>query len=181
MNQQPTTTNQPHKNQQPATPNRPLKILFVCLGNICRSPAAQSTLLHIISQNNDTPNWHIDSAATGNYHTGDLPDPRMRHHAAQRNLTLTHRARQIDIDDFTNFDIIIPMDANNHRHLLQLAPDPQTQTKIHPIATYLSPHLRQHYDHIPDPYYEGPQGFQLVLDLLQDACTNIYNTHKQHP
>lgn len=147
-----------------------LKIIFVCLGNICRSPAAHGMMESLVSEYPGL-NWEIDSAGTAAYHAGDLPDKRMRLHARDRGLTLTHRARRIRPQDFYDFDLIIPMDSSNLQDLKELAPTAEAQKKIVPMAEFFSPGSR--YDFVPDPYYEGSEGFELVLDLLEDSCSNL--------
>lgn len=149
------------------------KVLFVCLGNICRSPAAHGVLQAIVDAEGDSAEWLIDSAGTGDYHTGDLPDQRMRIHARRRGYDLTHRARQVREADFDDFDLIVPMDASNERNLRRLAPTPEAEAKIVPMARWIG--LASRYDHVPDPYYEGAQGFELVLDLLEDGCRRLYD------
>ncbi len=149
------------------------RVLFVCLGNICRSPAANGVMQAIVDARGDSAAWVIDSAGTGDYHTGDLPDRRMRIHAARRGYDLTHRARQVRESDFDDFDLIIPMDASNERNLLRIAPTPEAQAKVVPMAQWID--MSSRYDHVPDPYYEGAEGFELVLDLLENGCNNLYN------
>lgn len=152
---------------------KPRKILFVCLGNICRSPAAEGIMRSIVEEHGETGQWMLDSAGIGSWHVGQLPDKRMRVHAARRGLALDHRCRQVRPDDFDRFDLIIGMDAQNIADLRALAPSPEAMAKIKPMATWVRT-LRSRYDHIPDPYYEGAEGFELVLDLLTDACTNLH-------
>lgn len=152
--------------------NGKVRVLFVCLGNICRSPAAEGVMLVEVAERGDADKWVIDSAGTGNYHIGDLPDRRMRVHATRRGLSLTHRARQVRESDFVDFDIIIPMDASNERHLRLMAPTVEAEGKIVPMAHFLTGAMR-HYDHVPDPYYSGAEGFELVLDLLADGCRTL--------
>jgi protein-tyrosine phosphatase len=149
------------------------KILFVCLGNICRSPAAEGVMQAIVDENGAADRFFIDSAGTGNYHIGDLPDNRMRIHARRRGYELTHRCRQVRTSDFDDFDLIIAMDASNERNLHRIAPSPEAEAKIVPMAKFIT--LATNYDYIPDPYYEGAEGFELVLDLLQNACQNLYD------
>ncbi|MDE6464085.1 MAG: low molecular weight phosphotyrosine protein phosphatase [Muribaculaceae bacterium] len=151
-----------------------ISVLFVCLGNICRSPAAEGVLRDIVDRNGAQDRWTIDSAGTGDYHTGDLPDRRMRVHARMRGLELTHHARQVREADFDDFDLIIPMDASNERHLRRMAPTPEAESKIIPMMDFCT--MATCYDYVPDPYYEGSEGFELVLDLLADTCSNLYTT-----
>lgn len=150
-----------------------VKILFVCLGNICRSPAADGIMQAIINNHDDNEAWLIDSAGTGGYHIGDLPDNRMRIHARRRGYELNHICRQVRQSDFEEFDLIIPMDASNERNLLRMSPSDSTDKKIIPMARFVN--LAYNYDHIPDPYYEGAEGFELVLDLLENGCANLYD------
>lgn len=150
----------------------PVKILFVCLGNICRSPAAQGVMQRIIDQNNKTDNFYLDSAGLYGGHAGDLPDHRMRIHAKRRGYDLAHRSRQVTHDDLEYFDYIISMDHSNLNGLKQLSNSIEEEKKIIPMASFMR--MNPHYDHIPDPYYEGSEGFELVLDLLEDACQGLY-------
>ena len=153
---------------------KPVKILFVCLGNICRSPAAEGVFLEILRENQALERYTVDSAGTGGYHIGELPDSRMRVHARQRGLELVHHCRQVTTEDFEDFDLIIGMDSMNLTNLRRKAPSVEAARKIHGMAEFFSPGAR--YDHVPDPSYEGAEGFELVLDLLQDACLNLYNS-----
>lgn len=118
--------------------------------------------------------FFIDSAGILSYHRGELPDPRMRSHAARRGYQLTHRSRPVTTDDFLEFDLIIGMDDRNLDDLRQLAPSPETEKKIHRMIDYCRHHPDA--DYVPDPYYGGSQGFELVLDLLEDACQGLLNS-----
>ena len=149
-----------------------IRVLFVCLGNICRSPAAQGVFQAFVDSEGQSGRFLIDSAGTGNYHIGDLPDKRMRIHAVRRGYDLTHRARQFKISDFDDFDIIIPMDESNRINLKRLAPTADHEKKIIPMSKFFSDYTR--YDYVPDPYYEGSEGFELVLDLLEQSMENLY-------
>lgn len=146
-------------------------ILFVCLGNICRSPAAQGVMQRMVDERGLSDRFHIDSAGTGGWHIGDLPDKRMRVHARPRGYELTHRARKVQPADFEDFDLIVGMDAANVDDLCRMAATPEQQRKVVMMGDYIR--LYPHYDHVPDPYYEGSEGFELVLDLLQDACGHL--------
>lgn len=150
-----------------------IRILFVCLGNICRSPAAEGVMKAVVESEGADARFEIDSAGTGNYHIGDLPDRRMRVHAIRRGYDLTHICRQVRESDFDNFDIIVAMDESNRRNLCRIAPTVEAEKRIIMMADFAD--LATKYDHIPDPYYEGAEGFELVLDLLESACRNLYD------
>ena len=152
-----------------------IRVLFVCLGNICRSPAAEGVLRAIVEEEGYANRWEIDSAGTGRWHIGQLPDNRMRVHARRRGIELTHRCRQVSSLDFDRFDLIIPMDSQNERDLHELAPTVEAEEKIVPMVTFVDKAMR--YDYIPDPYYEGAEGFELVLDLLDSGCRNLAHLH----
>lgn len=149
-----------------------IKILFVCLGNICRSPAAEGVMRAIVEEHGAGSRFVLDSAGTGGWHVGQLPDKRMRVHAQRRGLTLEHRCRQVSESDFDEFDLIIGMDRQNIEDLRALAPTSESADKIVPMAAFVDMAMR--YDYIPDPYYEGAEGFELVLDLLADGCERLY-------
>lgn len=147
---------------------RPVRILFVCLGNICRSPAAEAVTQQLALQNGIPGQLELDSAGLYGGHAGELPDKRMRIHAARRGYTLTHRSRPVSLHDFEYFDIIVAMDDNNYHNLLNMATSPEESKKVVKMISFARNHPFS--DHIPDPYYEGAEGFEHVLDLLEDAC-----------
>ena len=155
------------------TESKKYSILFICLGNICRSPAAQAVMQRLVDERGLTERFFIDSAGIGGWHIGDLPDKRMRVHARPRGYELTHRARRVQASDFEDFDIIVGMDAANVDDLNSLSATIEQQNKVQMMGDY----IRQYpnYDYVPDPYYEGSEGFELVLDLLEDACDNLLN------
>ena len=148
-------------------------ILFICLGNICRSPAAQAVMQAMVDERGLTDRFDIDSAGIGGWHIGDLPDKRMRVHARPRDYELTHRARRVSPADFEDFDLIVGMDAGNIDDLRYMAATPEQLDKVVMMGDYIRRY--PHYDHVPDPYYEGSEGFELVLDLLEDSCDNLLN------
>ncbi|MCC8071281.1 MAG: low molecular weight phosphotyrosine protein phosphatase [Bacteroidales bacterium] len=153
------------------------KVLFVCLGNICRSPAAEGMMREIVRRHGDEANWLIDSAGTASYHAGDGPDRRMIAHCRRRSLELDHICRKIRPADFERFDVIVAMDDSNYANLRAMAATPEQEAKIVKMADYFSPGTP--YDCVPDPYYEGAEGFELVLDLLEDSTERLYQSLKK--
>lgn len=153
------------------------KVLFVCLGNICRSPAAEGILKTLVKREKLDKDIYIDSAGTSGYHIGDLPDSRMRQHAARRGYNLNSLSRKFKRSDFFNFDIIVAMDDSNYHNILDLAPDLESEDKVYRMIDFLE-HLSS--DHIPDPYYLGADGFELVLDLLEDSCQGLFDKLKNN-
>lgn len=152
------------------------KILFVCLGNICRSSTAEGVMLHLIKEAGLEKEFVIDSAGILSYHQGELPDSRMRAHAARRGYELVHRSRPVRTEDFYNFDLIIGMDDRNIDDLKDRAPSPEECKKIHRMTDYCT---RMAADHVPDPYYGGAEGFEYVLDVLEDACAGLLTSLTQ--
>lgn len=150
---------------------RPVRILFVCLGNICRSPAAEGIMRSLIKDMDASVKPELDSAGFYGGHAGDLPDGRMRRAASGRGLVLDHRSRTIKESDFDRFDLIIGMDDRNISDLHDAAPTVEHQRKIARMSDFAV-----HYpaaDCIPDPYWEGAEGFERVLNLLEDACSQL--------
>lgn len=162
-----------HMKKEIPTSHKPRRILFICLGNICRSPAAEEIFRQVVTSKGTPGDWVIDSAGIGGWHIGQLPDKRMRVHAQRRGYSLTHHARQVSAADFENFDLIIGMDSGNLSDLREIAPSPEAGEKILPMSRFFT--MATRYDHVPDPYYEGAEGFELVLDLLESACQNLYD------
>ena len=153
--------------------NNKYKVLFVCLGNICRSPAAQGIFEHIVKENLMQDKIEADSAGTYGGHSGSHPDRRMRTAALYRGYGLSHSARQVRSYDFLDFDLIVAMDDQNYEDLMHLAPSVEATHKIVRMASYLTTHK---ISYIPDPYYMGSEGFSLVLDLLEEGCLNLFNS-----
>ena len=150
---------------------KPCKILFVCLGNICRSSSAEGVMKHLLEESGLGNEFVVDSAGISSYHQGELPDSRMCAHAIRRGYELTHRSRSVRTEDFYNFDLIIGMDDRNIDDLKDRAPSPEEWKKIHLMTEYCTRFT--HADHVPDPYYGGAEGFEYVLDLLEDACAGL--------
>lgn len=146
------------------------KILFICLGNICRSVTAQTIMQKLVDEAGLTHEYHLDSAGLIAYHQGEMADQRMRAHAARRGYTLTHRSRPVTTDDFYDFDMIIGMDDSNISKLKQLSPSLSEDEKISRMTDYC---VNKVADHVPDPYYGGASGFENVLDILEDACQGL--------
>lgn len=151
-----------------------IRILFVCLGNICRSPAAHGIFEHLMLEKGLQNRFEVDSAGIYGGHAGDLPDRRMRQHAFVRGYRLEHRSRPVRASDFDNFNLIIAMDDSNYDALRRLAPTVDDQQKVVRMVEWIRSHPR--YDSVPDPYYEGAEGFELVLDMLEDGCANLIDT-----
>ena len=149
-----------------------MKLLFVCLGNICRSPAAEGVFLHLLQERGLADHFVVDSAGTGGWHVGNPPDKRMQAAANRRGIQLPSRARQISLDDLHDFDLVLTMDADNLMAVQRLAQEAGSRSKarIQPILSYAR---RFNETEVPDPYYGGDAGFEHVLDLLEDACSNL--------
>ena len=150
--------------------NDKTKILFVCLGNICRSPAAEEVMRQKIRAAGLEDRIEVDSAGTYGGHAGEQPDARMRQAAAKRGYALLHASRQITYDDFEAFDVIVVMDDNNYDAVYRMAPDPDSADKVYTMSEFFQ---QADNDHVPDPYYEGVEGFEHVLDLLEDGAQGL--------
>ena len=148
--------------------NSKYKVLFVCLGNICRSPAAQGIFEHIVRENGMQDRIEADSAGTYSGHRGELPDRRMRTAALYRGFALTHKARPVSGLDFLYFDLIIAMDDQNYEDLMHLAPSVEATHKIRRMSEFLQ---RRKMSYIPDPYYMGVEARQ---NARQRSCRRAY-------
>ena len=150
-----------------------VRILFVCLGNICRSPAAEGVMRAVVERHGDGKRFELDSAGLYGGHAGELPDRRMRVHAFQRGYNLTHRSRPVRPSDFDNFDLIVAMDHSNYDRLCNMDPTLEDEKKVVRMIDFVKGFPQ--CDCVPDPYYDGAEGFELVLDLLEDGCVNLYD------
>ncbi|MEH1910544.1 MAG: low molecular weight protein-tyrosine-phosphatase [Nostoc sp.] len=149
----------------------PYKLLFVCLGNICRSPSAENIINHLIEQAGLSEHILCDSAGTSSYHIGSPPDRRMSAAAATKlGIKLRGRARQFQKSDFQDFDLILAMDQENYENILALDQTKQYQHKVRLMCEFCSRHTLKE---VPDPYYGGQDGFNQVIDLLIDACEGL--------
>jgi protein-tyrosine phosphatase len=147
------------------------QVLFVCLGNICRSPSAEAVFNAMIEKKSLTDELLCDSAGTAAYHSGDQADYRMKQFAKKRGYQLTSISRQVDPQlDFDHYDYIIGMDSQNVRDLKAVARNENDRKKISLMTDYCS---GRKYDSVPDPYFGGAAGFELVLDILEDACDGL--------
>lgn len=145
-------------------------IMFVCLGNICRSPAGEGMLQHLLHADNSQLKVHVESSGIGDWHVGQLPDSRMRKAALERGITLTSRAQVFKLDHFDEFDFILAADNEVLKDLYQLARSPHEKSKIQLITAYSSSYRG---DEVPDPYYGGDKDFEIVLDILEDSCEGL--------
>jgi protein-tyrosine phosphatase len=149
------------------------KILFVCMGNICRSPAAEGIAKKILERKGLTGDIEIDSAGTLGYHTGELPDQRMINHASKRGYLLASPARQFNPKkDFDYFDYIVTMDDNNYSEITSLDRRNKYKNKVMKMVSFGN---KIKVGEVPDPYYSGSQGFENVLDILEDSVEGLIN------
>lgn len=146
-----------------------VSVLFVCLGNICRSPAAEGVLRHLAGQRTNL-HLHIESCGLGDWHKGQLPDERMRKTASARGIALTSRAKAFEEVFFETFDYILAADQKVMYELHRFAKNPDHKAKIHMITRF-SPTYKD--KEIPDPYYEDTGHFELVMDMIEDACHGL--------
>ena len=146
------------------------KLLFVCLGNICRSPSAENIMNHLIKEAGLTDKIICDSAGTSGYHVGALPDRRMNAAAIARGLELQGRSRQLKPSDLQKFDLILAMDRENYQDILYLDREGKYERKVHLICDFAT---NKSDKEVPDPYYGGEEGFKYVIDLLFNACSGL--------
>ncbi|PPD20622.1 MAG: phosphotyrosine protein phosphatase [Methylobacter sp.] len=148
-----------------------IKILFVCMGNICRSPTAEGVFAKLLKDTEAEHLFALDSAGTHAYHIGEPPDSRAQKAAAERGIELSHlKARKVSAEDFENFDYLLVMDDENYASLLAACPEPH-KPKIQYFLSY-APHLNTR--EVPDPYYGGKYGFERVLDLVEAASAGFF-------
>ncbi len=153
------------------------KILFVCLGNICRSPSAEAVFRGLVKNRGEENLFEIDSAGTYAYHEGEPADARMQRHAIKRGYDLTSISRPFDPHtDWDRFDYIIAMDRSNMMNLKNMARNKNDLDKLYMMMNFSKDAI---YDEVPDPYYGGDEGFELVLDLLEDAGEGLYKFLKR--
>lgn len=149
------------------------RILFVCLGNICRSPAAEGVMKALLNREG-RDEVEVDSAGIGGWHVGELPDHRMRKCGARRGYDFNSRARQFRVEDFDRFDYIFGMDEENRYDLENRVRHAADRQKIRMLADYVRHHSG--VQTIPDPYYGGERDFEYALDLIEDACEGLFQS-----
>ena len=142
-------------------------VLFVCLGNICRSPLAEGVFQHLVEEAGVSDEFEIDSAGTGSWHVGERPDTRAIAVARAHGITLPSRARQITPEDLDHFDYVIAMDLENVRNLERMAESSRTDVQIHLLREFDPEHTG---DEVPDPYYGGASGFEKVFKIVSQSC-----------
>jgi len=148
----------------------PFRLLFICLGNICRSPAAEAVMRKLVRSEGLENAIAIRSAGTAGWHSGKLPDQRMRSAGQNRGYDLSSRARQLSEDELRNHDLVLVMDRQNLRDARSYDPKSQFSSKIRLFCEFCADHNEEE---VPDPYYGGEQGFEHVLDLLEDGCRGV--------
>lgn len=146
-------------------------VLFICLGNICRSPAAEGIMKSLVETAGLSDEFEIDSAGIGSWHVGQLPDSRMRKCGAELGYRFDSHARQFQRSDFKRFDTIVVMDNENYRAITSMASSQADKDKVVRMADFLTSH--REYTTVPDPYYGDYSDFELVIILLEDACQGL--------
>ena len=148
-----------------------MKLLFVCMGNICRSPTAEGVMRHLLREQGLEDEIEVDSAGTGGWHVGHPPDERATEAARRRGIALEGAARTVRAGDFEEYDLLLAADRENLADLRALAPDDEARAKVRLLREF-DPDSHGDLD-VPDPYYGGPRGFEEVLDLVGAACRGL--------
>lgn len=156
-------------------PKQVTSVLFVCMGNICRSPTAEGVFRHFVNEAGLADQFDIDSAGTHAYHVGEPPDRRATAAAERRGISLANiAARRVSDEDFERFDLIVAMDEDNQQRLLDQSPE-EYRSKISLFLTFADGEERE----VPDPYYGGTPGFERVLDLIESASRGLLRSLRQ--
>ena len=150
---------------------QPLRVLYVCSGNICRSPLAQGVSEHILGTIPGDGPLEVESRGTTGYHVGEQVDPRMRETAARRGIRLSHRARQMSLQDFEDYDLVLAMDRSNYRDLVRMARTPEIEAKVRMFRDY-DPEANGELE-VPDPWYGGMGGFERVFEIVHRTCASL--------
>ena len=151
-----------------------VRVCFVCLGNICRSPTAEGIMRSLVHGAQLHDQIEVDSAGLGAYHVGEMADRRAREASRARGVTLNSRSRQFTADDFERFDYVVAMDVENHGDLLDLAPDAAAKAEVRLLRSF-DPAAPAGAE-VPDPYYGGPRGFDNVFNMCEAACQGLLDT-----
>ncbi len=146
------------------------RILFLCMGNICRSPAAHCVFQHLVDQSGLTEQFEIESAGTIGFHVGQPPDQRMQQVLRARSIPVIGRSKQLDSFDLKHYDLILAMDKDNRDGALSLARGEDQRSKVRLFCDFCTEHRVRE---VPDPYYGGDRGFETVLDLIEDGCHGL--------
>lgn len=149
---------------------RRIQVLFVCWGNICRSPAAENIFRKVVAERGCEDRVSCDSAGTIDAHAGKSPDRRMRETLEQRGIPVAGHARRITPEDFARFDLVLTMDDFNRQEVLAMTSTREERERVRPFTDFCRSHDARE---VPDPYYGGQAGFELVADLLQDGCDGL--------
>lgn len=149
---------------------KPVRVCFVCLGNICRSPSAEGVMRSLLDEKKLTDSVHVESAGTSAWHVGERPDSRSRAAASTRGIVVDGKAQHFQAKDFERFDYVLVMDAANRADVLALAANEGDAAKVHLFLDFNAEHQGQD---VPDPYYGGANGFEHVLDLCESACAGF--------
>lgn len=150
---------------------KPVKVIFVCLGNICRSPTAEAVMNTLIKEHKLSGKISCDSAGTTGYHEGEESDARSITHSKNRGHEITSISRPLKApDDFIHFDYIVAMDDANYSDILTIGKDKKFASKVFKLVQFCT---RKKYNEVPDPYYGGPDAFELVIDILEDGCHGL--------
>jgi low molecular weight protein-tyrosine phosphatase len=147
-----------------------VRLLFVCLGNICRSPTAEGVMRHLLRDAGLQDEVEVDSAGTGGWHVGSAPDHRATVTARRRGIALEGAARQVEPQDFEDFDLLVAMDGSNLRDLRALAPDAQAREKVVALRSFDPLAVQEGELDVPDPYYGGDDGFAEVVEIVDRSC-----------
>jgi protein-tyrosine phosphatase len=150
-----------------------LRLLFVCLGNICRSPTAEGVMRELVLAAGLTESVELDSAGTGAWHVGSPPDPRAQAAARERGIALEGRARQVSGEDFERFDLVLAMDRANMRELRLLAPDESMRGKVRLLREFDAVSVQAGELDVPDPYFGSSGGFEAVLEIVHRGCEGL--------
>jgi protein-tyrosine phosphatase len=156
--------------------NSKVSVLFLCMGNICRSPAAHGVMETLVEQKGLADRIMVDSAGTLDYHEGELPDARMREAAARRGVDLTHRSRPLTARDFHSFDYLVAMDHQNLMDLEEFRPHGKSRAEVSLLMSHCDTPAM---DEVPDPYLGGRAAFEQVLDLVDQGCGALLKTIRQ--